>query len=290
MKNRLNTQLTALVSCLGVTAVLLVAIGCNGSTSIVSAPASWPVSETISYSTSSSGALATDVYLPATAATQLRPAVLAIHGGAWLSGDKSDMSELAGFLCKLGYVVFSPNYRLSNVAVWPAQVDDCRTALAEVTANAAKWSVDPTRIGVAGISAGGNLALQLCFRDGPDGQRVKVAVDISAPTDFTWIDNNDYAAQVGGVIGHSAPWSRAELRELSPVFFARTDSRVLIIHGVGDENVYIRNADELARDLGEVGADFVYDRVGGALGDQHGTLWSAPDPSAKLAAFLASQL
>ena len=60
-----------------------------------------------------------------------RPAVIAIHGGAWRTGDKAWGDEIAAELCPLGYVVFSVNYRLSSRTdgTWPAQIEDVRNAV-----------------------------------------------------------------------------------------------------------------------------------------------------------------
>ena len=68
-----------------------------------------------------------DVYEPPYDAGQRRAVILAIHGGAWRSGDKRSFGEgVAKRFCPRGYVVLSINYRLSTEARWPAQIEDCR--------------------------------------------------------------------------------------------------------------------------------------------------------------------
>ena len=80
-------------------------------------------------------------------ATDLLPAVIVLHPGAWSSGDKSwvftphDMN-----LASKGYVVFDIQYRFTQETLWPGQLDDCREAIRWVKANAAKYGVDPARI------------------------------------------------------------------------------------------------------------------------------------------------
>ncbi|WP_245623090.1 alpha/beta hydrolase [Spirillospora albida] len=91
----------------------------------------------------------------------LRPAVLVLHGGYWLEGDKSGWKYFARRLSTQGFAVFSANYRLAPAARWPAQRDDVTSALAFIKKHAKHWNVDPNRIVIVGSSAGGMLATQL---------------------------------------------------------------------------------------------------------------------------------
>ncbi|HEU0080385.1 MAG TPA: alpha/beta hydrolase, partial [Longimicrobiaceae bacterium] len=98
-----------------------------------------------------------------------RPAVLAIHGGAWRGGDKAWGEQFAKELCPFGYVVFSINYRLSGRpgGTWPAQIEDVQKALRYIRANASRFGIDPDRIASLGMSAGGHLATMVALRDDP---------------------------------------------------------------------------------------------------------------------------
>ncbi|HEV3048876.1 MAG TPA: alpha/beta hydrolase, partial [Longimicrobium sp.] len=89
-----------------------------------------------------------------------RPAILAIHGGAWRGGEKAWGEQFAKEFCPYGYVVFSINYRLSSRpnGTWPAQIQDVQKALRHIRANARQYRIDPTRIASLGVSAGGHLA------------------------------------------------------------------------------------------------------------------------------------
>jgi acetyl esterase/lipase len=98
-----------------------------------------------------------DVYLPDDGATG-RPAVLAIHGGAWKGGSRAHHADHARRLAASGYVAISIDYRLSGEAIFPAPVQDAWCALAFVRAQASAWGIDPARIAVTGYSAGGHLA------------------------------------------------------------------------------------------------------------------------------------
>ncbi|TDE27353.1 alpha/beta hydrolase [Actinomadura sp. 6K520] len=90
-----------------------------------------------------------------------RPAVLILHGGYWLHGDKGGWKYFARRLTEEGFVVLSANYRLAPRAQWPAQRDDAVSALAFLKDNAARWNLDPRRVAVVGASSGGHLATQL---------------------------------------------------------------------------------------------------------------------------------
>ena len=98
------------------------------------------------------------------------PTVVAIHGGAWEGGNKTDMSSVAQDLCALGYIVVSPNYRLTVNSTggygskWPAQIDDLQKACAFFRKNAGSLRIDTKNMASLGVSAGGNLATMLAVR------------------------------------------------------------------------------------------------------------------------------
>ena len=83
-----------------------------------------------------------------------------IHGGGWVQGTK-EASVLQGVLpyLAMGYSVVNVEYRLANVSLAPAAIEDCRCALRWVVAHAKDNNFDTSRIVVAGASAGGHLAL-----------------------------------------------------------------------------------------------------------------------------------
>lgn len=88
------------------------------------------------------------------------PVVIFMHGGGWVQGTKEG-SILQGVLpyVAMGYSVVNVEYRLANVSLAPAAIEDCRCALRWVVAHAKDYNFDPSRIVVAGASAGGHLAL-----------------------------------------------------------------------------------------------------------------------------------
>jgi acetyl esterase len=101
-----------------------------------------------------------DLYRPKHARGRL-PVVLYIHGGAFRALSK-DSHWLFGLgFARRGYLVFSINYRLAPEHRYPAAFEDAAAAYAWVVREAAAWGGDPSRIIVAGESAGGNLATAL---------------------------------------------------------------------------------------------------------------------------------
>ncbi len=86
------------------------------------------------------------------------PAILLIHGGGWQKRQIEADKPLAERLAARGYVVTQVAYRLSTDAKYPAALHDCKAALRFMRGNAAKYQIDPKRIGVMGGSAGGHLS------------------------------------------------------------------------------------------------------------------------------------
>ena len=112
----------------------------------------------ITYCKTGKRKLLLDAFIPSWQGKIKRPAILIIHGGGWRSGNRSLHYPLAERLTLLGYVCFTPEYRLSTEALYPAGVNDIKAAIRWVKAHAAKFNIDTTQIAVAGHSAGGELA------------------------------------------------------------------------------------------------------------------------------------
>jgi pectinesterase len=114
-------------------------------------------SKNIAYAHIGKRALVLDVFSPKKQAHAL-PTVLIIHGGGWRTGNRTQHYQLARRLADKGYVCFTPEYRLSTEALFPAAVHDLKTALRWIKANARMHRVDTGRVAVLGFSAGGELA------------------------------------------------------------------------------------------------------------------------------------
>jgi pectinesterase len=102
--------------------------------------------------------LVLDAFCPIGKTKIKRTAIVIIHGGGWRSGNRTQHYPLAQHLADLGYVCFTPEYRLSTEALYPAAIYDIKAALRWVRKNAKKYNVDTAKITVLGFSAGGELA------------------------------------------------------------------------------------------------------------------------------------
>ena len=262
------------------------------------APKPYDLEETIAYDSALGYQGTLDFYRPrGDGAGAKRPAILAIHGGAWRGGDKAWGEQFARELVPHGYVVFSINYRLSSRpgGTWPAQIEDVQKALRFVRANADRFGIDPARIASLGMSAGGHLATMVALRDDPAGPagRVHAAVNLDGEHDMTMPPDqvmDDFEAIMTAVLGHGPPWSDAELRDISTVTFARPDVAVLTVHGAGDDNVFVAQGERITSVLAAKGARAELVRLEGDAGDCHEDCWKDPRARQAIHRFLAREL
>ena len=199
-----------------------------------------------------------------------RTAVLLLHGGGWLQGDRSQLKGYGIQLARFGYVCVCSEYRLSHESSWPAQINDVKAAMRWLRANAARLGVDENRICVSGNSAGAHLALMLAAaRDGQlegDGgnaaisSRCAAVVAIYPPT-LLRVGHADDA--IGKLLGGNV--SRAVEDEASPLTYARADfPPTMLIHGNADTIVPVSASFEMYNALAQAGAAVelhIYDGV-----------------------------
>lgn len=147
------------------------------------------VREGLDYRTVAGTRLRLDASLPAASGTV--PAVLLVHGGAFVAGSRTSehLGELGARLAGQGYAAFSVDYRLAPEHPYPAAEEDVAAAIAWLREpeQVAEFHLDPARIGVIGSSAGGTLAASLGTRGhGPldQGSRVAAVVSLSGVMDF----------------------------------------------------------------------------------------------------------
>jgi acetyl esterase len=96
--------------------------------------------------------------------TEPAPLVVFIHGGGFRAGDKSAYDKPLLAVCLASGISYaSINYRLSDVAPYPAQMHDSARAIQFIRSQAAVWNIDPKRIACTGGSAGAGISLWLAF-------------------------------------------------------------------------------------------------------------------------------
>jgi acetyl esterase/lipase len=241
--------LGAAVLC-AVSAVPLQAQNENAST------ADYQVTADVPYCAGGGKTLLMDVYVPRVRVRNPTPAILWLHGGGWERGDKNGSSG-ARFLAAEGFVTASIYYRLSVEAKFPADVEDCKCAVRYLRANAARYGVDPDRIGVAGASSGGHLALLVATTDASAGlegeggwpgvsSRVSAAASYYGPTDLRSI-RTDFGARAQSaivkLIGKTPEEDPTAFERASPIaHVARGEPPILMAHGDGDTLVPIEQS------------------------------------------------
>lgn len=229
-----------------------------------------PAPENIVYATRDGHELVLHTFKPADGNPgDRRPAVIWIHGGAWVGGNPQGSLPFGRYLASRGAVAFVITYRKAQPGGTGVAgcLADCRSAVRHVRAHADQLGVDPGRIAVIGESAGGHLAASLGTLevfDHPDDERSVSArpdamVLYNPIVDMTEDDWVRYA--VGGnaladkrTPRPSDPASLAQARALSPLFHvAPGQPPALVVHGRGDKVVRVHQAERFAEAMKSAG-------------------------------------
>lgn len=245
-----------------------------------------------------------DVYLAKSG--EPAPAMVFIHGGGWRTGSKENVP---GFLRKAhaeGWLaVVSVEYRFTDVAIHPAQVDDCARAIQFLRQNAEKWNIDPDRIGVTGGSAGGHLSAYIALQDDEanltsedpverQSSRVLFAIPFAGPTDWGLLSRIEhehpaYRQLIGYNPGTPAGEMAADrIKDVSPVSFVGADDPpMLIVHGDADQIVPVEHAQVLEAAMKKVGVPVELHLV---KGGKHGVAGASGEAAARADAYMREQL
>ena len=113
---------------------------------------------TLTYATRDGVDLLLDLYLPAVPVRRPVPVIVFLHGGGWSGGTRTTGPDFKRYFAQDGFAMASIEYRLTPAVTFPANVEDVRTAVRWLKANAAARGLDPDRICLWGTSAGGHLA------------------------------------------------------------------------------------------------------------------------------------
>jgi acetyl esterase/lipase len=246
------------------------------------------VQRDIPYVTGGDPAQTLDLYLPEKPSDKPLPLVVFIHGGGWQGGSKSGTVDLS--LLSQGYAAASLEYRFSQKALFPAQIQDCQAAIRWLRANSVKYNLDPQHIGVCGWSAGGHLVALLGTSGGKkaftpiggnvnESDRVQAVCDFFGPTDFGAVmaqaaadksvknifKFNTPSDPYSCLIGVSLIDNKDKCDAVSPIRYVSKDNPpFLILHGTRDALVPFAQSEELVAAFKNAGVDVALQRLPGA--------------------------
>lgn len=187
-----------------------------------------------------------DIYFP-TAGTTPSPVLLYIHGGSWTIGDKTTGFQLEEIptIAAAGYFIASIDYRLAPEYPFPAMIEDAKCAVRFIRAHAQELNLNPEKIGLLGVSAGGHVAALLGLADETAGwdtgqyleqsSRVQAVVDICGPTDFTDPIFTEKLKKKGFLLFSNVSPDQNMLASVSPITYVSAgDPPFLIVQGNQD--------------------------------------------------------
>ncbi|MEI8200164.1 MAG: alpha/beta hydrolase [Eubacteriales bacterium] len=255
-----------------------------------------------------------DIYLP-NDGTGPFPVIIAIHGGAFMSGDKTGELAYLTQALKSGYAVVSINYRLSGEAIFPAAINDVKAAIRFLRANADTYNLDTDKMATWGGSAGGNLAALAATSGGVtalqddtlgnagQSDAVQACIDWFGPINFTTMDDQFTASGIAGQVHNTADSPESAylgalitsvpdlVAACNPeTYITKDDPAFFIQHGTADILIPTQQSIDFAAKLTAVlGADKVtYESLEGA---GHGdAAFTTTENVAKAIAFLDSVL
>lgn len=225
-----------------------------------------------------------DLYLPD--AGENRPLIIWIHGGAFRAGSKegNENNRLPFDYVQAGYALASLNYRLSQHAIFPAQIEDCKAAVRWLRARAAEFKLDPNRFAAWGPSAGGHLVTMLGvtghvtdFEVGAHleiSSRVQCVVNYFGPTDFLQMDrqrlpdgmiHDEADSPESELVGGPIQEKRDKVAQANPITHITPNTPpFLIIHGDQDPLVPYGQSVMLVEALQKAGVRVTFYTVEGA--------------------------
>ena len=204
------------------------------------------------------------------------PVIIWLHAGGWSRGRKERCPAVG--LVRDGYAVASIDYRLTGVAPFPAQIEDCKAAVRWLRANASTYNLDPDRIGVWGFSSGGHLAALLgtsggvkelegtgenmsyssrvqavCVVSGP-GNLLEQYRDATGPSAAEM--NPKVKPALEALIGGPLEQNKAKALAASPItYVSKDDPPFLIIQGQNDDTVPVSVTQSFFAALKAAGVD-----------------------------------
>lgn len=205
-----------------------------------------------------------DIYLPNLEKPTYK-AIIVIYGSAWFGNNLKQFaySALGKQLLEGGFAVIAINHRASSDAAYPAQINDVKAAIRFVRANADKYKIDASFIGITGFSSGGHLAslagttnsvkeytvnkttVDIEGKVGNDtlvSSAVNAVVDWFGPIDMALMDEckkpKDGNSPEAALIRGNPADNLDMIALLNPItFIDETDPQFIVIHGESDNVV-----------------------------------------------------
>lgn len=235
-------------------AILLLGLSFTTQAAELAVPDNVTFERDITYAEAGGARMQLNIARPKNASGPL-PAVLCVHGGGFRAGSREGYNKLCLTLAQRGFVAATISYRLAPIHQFPAAVHDTKAAVRWLRANAAKYGINPDRIGVTGGSAGGHLAQFLGVTagvkdfEGVDNlgfsSAVTCVVNVYGPSDFTKSYGKSVDAHVvlPMWLGGDVETARAKHIQSSPLNWVSPNAApTLIIHGTEDKYVAYEQA------------------------------------------------
>ncbi|MEO8033741.1 MAG: Calx-beta domain-containing protein [Acidobacteriota bacterium] len=262
----------------------------------------------IEFALVSGRSLKLDLYLPNDGHGRY-PVILWIPGDNWAAGSRSNPIALREVT--RGFAVISMDYRFSDVAKFPAQINDVKAAVRWLRANAARYNLDPSRIVIWGAGAGGHLAALAgtggdvdALDDPSEGNpayssRVEAVIDWSGPADLSQLqadalscsttNHNSSGSWESILLGCSLQLCTAKAASADPTTYASSDDPpILLMHGAADCDVSPAQSRAFDRALRAAHVDSTLRIIEGAGHDD--PFWSSDAAFAEVENFLAAKL
>jgi acetyl esterase/lipase len=203
-----------------------------------------------------------DLYVPPNPGPNLHRAVILIHGGGWVSGDRTSMEPIAYVLAEDGFLSATTDYAHAQPGqLWPAQLEDVRAAVRYIRSHAEELKIDPTRIAAAGISAGGHLSMFLGVSDDKKNavsSSVQAVGSISGILDLNLplTPEGERYKIVQQLLGEGSTVDVAARKKASPINFAtKSSAPVFFIQGKQDPLVPPDQSEKAMARLKALGVD-----------------------------------
>ena len=240
------------------------------------------ITKDIRYKEGDSDAWKLDLAMPANFGSELRPALVIVHGGGWRMGSKSvDVyQKMMVDYAQKGYVTININYRLLDEAEFPACIEDVKTAVRWLRAHADEYKVDPDRIGAYGHSAGAHLAMMLAMA--PDS----AGLEGEGWNEYSSMVNVAAAGSPPTELGRDAPMAKEEWWPVG--YIAGDHPPLFLIQGTDDEIVRAELTDDFVEKMKAAEADIKYMKLEGGHGVAYAEQLDVTEPA--LEEFFAKHL